>query len=123
VGQTDINGDWSTGGWSSGTAPVMRLITKPIVSSNEEITQDYSFNLYPNPAQSVVNLDLEFENTVENLEVSITDISGKIMDIRQLDRVQNTQVQINVDNYATGVYFAKVRTDEGIATQRFVVGK
>lgn len=123
VGQSDINGDWSTGGWSSGTSPIMRLITKPLVVSNEEITQDYSFNLYPNPAQSVVNLDLEFENKVENLEVSITDISGKIMDVRQLERVQNTQVQINVDNYATGVYFAKVRTDEGIATQRFVVGK
>lgn len=123
VGQADITGDWSTGGWTSGTAPVMRLITKPLPVSNEEITQDYSFNLYPNPAQSVVNLDLEFENTVENLEVSITGISGKIMDVRQLDRVQNTQVQINVDNYATGVYFAKIRTDEGIATQRFVVGK
>ena len=124
VGETDINGDWSTGGWSSGTAPVMRLITKPLpVVSNEEITQEYSFNLYPNPAQSVVNLDLEFENKVENLEVSITDISGKVMDVRQLDGVQNTQVQIKVDNYATGVYFAKVRTDEGIATQRFVVGK
>jgi hypothetical protein len=123
VGSADINGDWSTGGWNGGISPAMRLITQPVTVSNEEITAEYSLSLYPNPAQDLVNIEIDFEERVDNLEVSITDITGKVMEVRNISNVMSTNTQFDVRSYSTGVYFAKIRTNEGIATQRFVVNR
>ncbi len=119
----DISGDWSTGGWNGDIVPAMRLITKPIVSTRNEIAQNFSFDMYPNPVAKDLNIGLEFEEVVDNLEISILDISGKVVDVRNDVKVTSGQYVFDLSRQHSGVYFAKIRTDEGIATKRFIVKK
>ena len=70
------------------------------------------FSIYPNPA--VDRLVIETESTIES--VSIYTLTG-VMIYSEVDFNNNT---INVSDFASGVYFIKVRTDNGEAVQRFI---
>ncbi len=121
----DISGDWSTGGWTSGIVPAMRLITDPdaIGTSNNEITQNFTLDMYPNPVVADLNVEVEFEEVVDNLEISVTDITGRVIAVQNDQKVTSANYVFDLSRQNTGVYFAKIRTDEGIATKRFVVSQ
>ena len=69
-----------------------------------------SLNIYPNPAND--NLFIETEMNVE--EVVVFDVDG-----RQQSTV-NGQQSVDVSNLSNGVYFVKVRTENGEVVKRFV---
>ena len=71
-----------------------------------------AFNIYPNPATDRVVI--ETEATIES--VTIYSITG-VMVYSEVDFNNNT---INVSDLASGVYFVKVRTDNGEVVQRFI---
>ena len=70
-----------------------------------------SLNIYPNPVND--KLYIETEMNVE--EVSIFDIYG-----RQQSIVNSQQSIVDVSNLNGGVYFVKVRTDNGEVVKRFI---
>ena len=67
----------------------------------ESELKDYNISLYPNPAQSVLNLKFESQ-TVSNLNVEIISIDGKRVKSIMLSNLENTQVDIS--NLSQGVY-------------------
>lgn len=69
-----------------------------------------SFNIYPNPAKD--NLFIETEMNVE--EVIVFDVNG-----RQQSTV-NGQQSVDVKSLSNGVYFVKVKTENGEVVKRFV---
>ena len=69
-----------------------------------------SLNIYPNPAKD--NLFIETEMNVE--EVVVFDVDG-----RQQSTV-NGQQSVDVSNLSNGVYFVKVKTENGEVVKRFV---
>ena len=71
-----------------------------------------TFNIYPNPV--VDRLVIETEATVE--EVTIYTVTG-VMIYSEVDFDNN---EINVSDFANGVYIMKVRTENGEAVQRFI---
>ena len=73
-------------------------------------------NLYPNPANDVVNVQCTMNN-VQVKALEVFDVYGKL--INTVDIVENP-TQINVSGLASGVYFVRVTTDEGVATKSFV---
>ena len=75
----------------------------------EEAT--FSFNVYPNPVNNM--LFVETESNV--VEISVYDIFG-----RQQLAVSGQQSAINVADLNSGIYFVKVRTENGEIVKRFV---
>ena len=92
-----------------GTIKSEQVCTKTLADGISENT--VTFSIYPNPAS-----DRVFIATEANVEeVTVYTITGVAI-YSEVDS-DNT---INVSDFASGVYFIKVRTDNGEAVQRFI---
>lgn len=92
-------------------------ITGQLTDINEETTESFRFDLYPNPASDQVIIDFE-NNIFEALKVSIVDIHGKTI----LEETYDTPktIQINTSNYPAGTYFITITTPAGILTRQLI---
>lgn len=70
------------------------------------------FSIFPNPTNQQLNIEIE---NVEILQIDIIDLSGK----RVKTISQNTST-LDVSNLNNGIYFIKIKTDQGILNSRFV---
>ena len=84
------------------------------LSTNEQLAA--KFNMYPNPATNVVNITNN-ENMLVN-KVVIYDITGKQLSTQSFNN--ETQIQLNVENLASGTYMLHLQTNEGIAVKKLV---
>ena len=79
-----------------------------------------SITIYPNPANDVVNVECTMNN-VQLEEIEVIDVYGKvIVGLPQCDSPTDGISRINVSGLATGMYFVRVTTDEGVVTKAFV---
>ncbi|MCZ8197710.1 MAG: choice-of-anchor J domain-containing protein [Flavobacterium sp.] len=72
-----------------------------------------SLKYYPNPANN--ELTIENNNKIES--VTIYNYNGQIVNESNFD---STLVKLNIANYATGIYFAKITSDDKIKTIKFI---
>ena len=71
--------------------------------------------LYPNPANDFIKI--ESEKNIKN--ISIYNITGQI--IRTLQVVNLNYIEVDVNNYAKGLYFLKVSTGNGTTTKKIII--
>src|SRR5690554_1810501 len=86
----------------------------PTVSTDEFVSD--KFNLYPNPATSVVTI-----SNNENIgikELLIYDVAGK--QIFTHSYKDKHQVQLNIEELKSGTYFLHIVTDEGTGIKKLV---
>jgi len=86
----------------------------PTVSINEFVSD--KFNLYPNPATSVVTI-----SNSENIgikELLVYDVAGK--QIFTHSYKDKHQVQLNIEELKSGTYFLHIVTDEGTGIKKLV---
>ena len=81
--------------------------------SIEELTSSYS--VYPNPVENM--LFIEADANVE--EVSVYNVNGQQTTVNRQQLSANS-CTIDVENLTSGVYFIKVRTENGESVQRFI---
>ncbi len=76
--------------------------------------------VYPNPANTIINLSIsQFDNEkVNNLE--IYNIVGECV---HREIATSSNCQINVADLLSGVYFIKLNTRQGICTQKFIIAR
>ena len=78
--------------------------------------------LHPNPAKNTAYLHLEFDKTVD-VQVDVLNVIGQIEDQRTATNILKTQYTFNLDQYAEGVYFIRIRAEGQQVTKRLVVLK
>jgi photosystem II stability/assembly factor-like uncharacterized protein len=71
--------------------------------------------MYPNPAVSVVNIDMRGEEY--DFNVSLIDINGRLL---QKKRFSN-KIQLNVSEIPTGIYFIKVTSEGSEITKKLII--
>jgi len=70
--------------------------------------------VYPNPATTSVQIGSKY-----NMEkMWIMSSTGQVVDHLNID---NNKIKINTSSYKPGIYFVKVKTDNGITTSRLIV--
>lgn len=74
------------------------------------------FNLYPNPATDRVNITNN-ENYLVN-QVVIYDVTGKQLSTQTFNN--ESEIQLNIENLASGVYMLHIETNEGTAVKKLV---
>ncbi|HPB58388.1 MAG TPA: T9SS type A sorting domain-containing protein, partial [Bacteroidales bacterium] len=72
--------------------------------------------LYPNPTQSLIDLKLD-RDYLGTTECRIYDMYGKLMRIMPIEEEITT---IDVSDFAAGVYFVRLTTEQGQVSKRFV---
>ena len=98
-------GDGNLSQWSA-------TITQTTTGLNSYLENNIS--LYPNPANNYIEVRVD-ELNVTNMEVY--DVYGKL--INNVNVIDNP-TRINVSNLATGMYFVRVTTEQGVATKSFI---
>ena len=88
--------------------------TVPALSTNNVLAA--TFNLHPNPATHVVNIT-NSENLLVN-KVTIYDITGKQLSTQNFNN--ESDLQLNVENLASGTYMLHLQTNEGTAVKKLV---
>ena len=74
-------------------------------------SNNLSLNLYPNPANEFVNIDIDY--LIDN--VQIIDALGK--EIKYLNIENN---RINIKNFKSGMYFLKINSEGKNFYQKFI---
>ena len=76
-----------------------------------------SISLYPNPATN--HLTIELPNVKDKVEVTITDITGKI--IYTTIAEETHKIEVNTQDFNEGIYFVQIQTAGFIGTKKLVV--
>jgi hypothetical protein len=84
---------------------------------------DNALTVFPNPATEFITASIELEEMTANAEIAIYNVSGQVMETRNLSNVQNEQVLFNLNGYTSGTYFMSIVTDAGHTIKRFIVSK
>ncbi|SFO07055.1 Por secretion system C-terminal sorting domain-containing protein [Paenimyroides ummariense] len=84
------------------------------LSTNEQLAA--KFNMYPNPAATVVNIT-NSENMLVN-QVTVYNMAGKQVSTQNFNN--ETEIQLNVENLASGTYMLHLQTNEGTAVKKLV---
>jgi hypothetical protein len=77
--------------------------------------------MYPNPASSEVFINL---NTTIQSDVSIelfNSLGQKLQQISESEMAGKTQGVLNVSEYATGIYFVKIKSGNSTATKKLII--
>ena len=79
-------------------------INQTIVGLNEN-TNDLKFNVYPNPCDNLLSIDIDLLN---QSSITISDISGKIIYQQKLNFMQTI---LDVSSLNSGIYFLELLSD------------
>jgi len=88
---------------------------------NEEVEVNFQVQVYPNPAQDIVTIDLN--GVVKgNVEITLLSVDGKLVKSSQ-EGTYNGPFTFDISDVAAGMYLARVKTDDGIITKKVVIQK
>lgn len=79
-----------------------------------------SASIFPNPF--VDQLEIKFSNMQSAAEITVTDISGKLV-YSNTDASPEKSIRIETNDWKAGTYFIKVVTPEGIMREKIIKGK
>ena len=92
---------------------------------NQNLVKVFNLNqIYPNPANPVINIDFDISINQE-LQLSIYSITGGLVqEIKNPTlNLGNNSIQIDLDEYSSGIYFLKLNSSSKSLMQKFVVLK
>lgn len=99
----------------------IQIIDLGMGSPATTLSLDQSFELYPNPNQGQFTVDLAFEEAQKEINLKVYDVLGQEVLTQSLKRVQNEQVQVNLTDVNTGIYFVSIQTGKNTITRRVVI--
>jgi len=84
------------------------------------ISANTIFNVYPNPAQDILHVQLGSNTTQSTVE--ITDLAGKLLFNKSFNTTGNV-LEINVANFTAGTYIVRIITGDKTASQKVIINK
>ncbi len=88
-----------------------------VLSAEESASADFDFELFPNPADAYVDIQLGPESGEVTLTVS--DASGKRMIIRQAEKA-GTITRLDISDLPPGLYLIQASGSRGTAVKKFI---
>ncbi len=85
-----------------------------------ELTSDYSFTIYPNPATNELTFNTTSRPCCATAAVSIMNILGETLLSRSLSLGEGRGEAIDISKLSAGMYFLQMKTESAIDTKRFI---
>lgn len=76
-------------------------------------------NVYPNPTTDILNFDLSTAKETP-VAISVMDVMGRVIIAKEFRMTEATTQQIEVTNYAPGIYYLTVQSGAERVTKKFV---
>lgn len=110
-----VMGDWTH--WDGvPTQPIIRIHEMQTVGLEKQQLQPTLLNVYPNPVQDQLHLTFTPNNRITLIQ--LVDLQGKVV------LTKNRQVNaISVSHLKNGIYFLRVVGENGVSTEKVVIGK
>ena len=81
-----------------------------------------TLTMYPNPATDQITIDVTNFSALDVINVTIVDITGKIVMINKLEGAGNNfNETYDVSTFATGTYFVQFEANGEVVTRQFVI--
>jgi hypothetical protein len=90
-------------------------LTFPTIVSTAEIKEVENIRLFPNPTSDKVFIE---QSSLQVLAINIFDATGQL--INQYSAISEQQQEIDLSNYANGIYFIQINTNQGITTKKVI---
>lgn len=116
---TQTNG-WGGGFSNSNSAPILRANLEIESTVDDKPLSNESFKVYPNPASEMINLEVNLERS-SNATITIATINGQVITYQDHANIRNERISINVSEFPSGSYLARIATEEGTKTLKFIV--
>ncbi|GJM36614.1 MAG: hypothetical protein DHS20C18_56150 [Saprospiraceae bacterium] len=107
----------------SGGAPVMPGVLNQLAVQTPEyppVQLSADFDLYPNPAMDVVNIELT-SFLGQQVNIGLYSIEGRLLKNQTIDEVANATEQVTLQGLANGTYLVKINSQEASLTKKLVV--
>ncbi len=141
AGPTSFNWDFGDGNTSSsfspthsylisGTYTVTLVVTNTCgvdtlvqtidaITNTERIEDELDIAVFPNPNNGQFNIVMN--GVSKSLEYQLLDVQGRVLRNQQFKNVQNLNEPLDITNFAKGVYFLKVQTENRFRVLKVVV--
>jgi Secretion system C-terminal sorting domain len=123
-------GDNGTNVWEGGAYfgpsfnPAIRMILYPFLVDTKDILSDKNkFEIYPNPANNSITLDIELENMTSVMLTRVLNLQGQVVMEKEVDNFKSGNVQLDVTNLVSGNYMVQIFSKDGTKTKQVVIAK
>ena len=87
--------------------------------STNEIEEIQSIRLFPNPTMEMATLELAFSKSVD-VDIQLLNMIGQVIYETTLSKVTEEKVELNLENYSSGVFFVKVKVNDQILVKKLI---
>lgn len=107
---------------SAGVAGRGTIVEPTLGTPTAEITEGSQLRVFPNPASDLLNIHIWAKEPMNDANISITSIDGRTMwqQKASLGGSKELLLPVNMANFASGIYFVKVQTNEKTLVQKVV---
>lgn len=112
---------WYTGAFGTGV-PVLRMSVDMISDTDDTPLPVGSFEVFPNPASDMINVNLNLEEP-SNATIVMSSLEGKILEVKELTNVSTRKMEMNISHLPSGTYILKAYTERGSTTHKVIVAK
>jgi uncharacterized protein YjdB len=91
------------------------------VTSIDETSGDYGLRLYPNPATGDVSVRYKLDKTQEISTEVLTMVGSTVKTTTFQSIAGENQVSLPLDGFSPGIYFVRLRTENGIQVEKLVM--
>jgi hypothetical protein len=117
---------WNPNGFGDDVVPAIMAVVEeiPETTSVNELRNDLSIRVYPNPVRDELNIRINAENAIGAVNYDVMDVAGRIVmsGTKMVDGL-NDQMTLSVGQLQEGLYTIVMKTNKGFNTSRFVVTK
>jgi hypothetical protein len=99
---------------------VLRLQLALVSTTDNVALPSYAMEIFPNPATDFVTINVNLDKS-SPVTVTIADITGKVIVSDDQTNTQQASFTYPLPTLAAGVYLARIATNDGTLTKRFVV--
>ncbi len=111
--------------FSAGQKTVMQAYINSIYSqfltnvlTNDSFVKN-NFSIFPNPNKGSFNI--QFTDVINHFSVEIFDLMGRVVYENNFNESSSLVHTINIENPNRGVYFANIKSGDGIVTKKIIV--
>ena len=112
---------WYTGGFTGRNA-VLRMAISLVTTTDNKPLPESTMKVFPNPIRETLNLGLNFDQPTK-ATITIADLTGRVIRLEDREGLTNDILTYQLPELAAGTYLARIATEEGTLTKKFVVQK